>query len=144
MLKSWDVRELDVKLLPDLSRVEKMDSQSVYRLREELNEQVMQENMERSMGKGTVTSFDQARDRYEKKQNASLERLHQFEAMMSQMIRGTMEEIGRESEERICEQVSIKLQKEMNYLLLQKEELQEKQLVLLHQILEQVKILQLL
>lgn len=127
------------KLLPDLSRVEKMDSQSVYRLREELNEQVMQENMERSMGKGTVTSFDQARDRYEKKQNASLERLHQFEAMMSQMIRGTMEEIGRESEERICEQVSIKLQKEMNYLLLQKEELQEKQLVLLHQILEQVK-----
>lgn len=153
------------KLLPDLGRLEHMDAQDIYRLREELNGQVFQETMERTMdnSKASVTSLNQAR--YEKRQKtwqersfeleqsrakpatqlqeaqrkASLERLHQFEAMLQQMIRGTMEEFSRESEERICEEVSTRLQKEMNYLLLRKEELQEKQIDLLQEILAQVK-----
>lgn len=169
------------KLLPDLGRLEKMDPQGIYQLREELNRQVMQESMEGT--RASVTSLNQARDRYEKRQRtwqersyeleqargrsvqivpdshrqvsmdrqssmdrqtsmdrqASMDKLRQFEAMMRQMIRSTMEEMGRESEERICEAVTVKLQKEMNYLLMQKEELQEKQITLLKQILAQVK-----
>lgn len=150
------------KLLPDLDRLEHMDPRGIYQLREELNRQVLQESMESS--KGSVTSLYQARDRYEKRQRtwqersfeleqakgrntylqenqrqASVDKLRQFEAMMRQMIQGIMEDVGRESEERICEAVTVKLQKEMNYLLMQKEELQEKQIQLLQQILEQVK-----
>lgn len=151
------------KLLPDLGRLEKMDPRGIYQLREELNRQVMQETMEGA--KGSVTSLNQARDRYEKRQKtwqersyeleqargksaqmvqenqrqASMDKLRQFEAMMRQMIRSTMEDMSKESEERICEAVTVKLQKEMNYLLIQKEELQEKQITLLKQILAQVK-----
>lgn len=151
------------KLLPDLDRLEHMDPQGIYQLREELNRQVLQESMEGA--KGSVTSLYQARDRYEKRQKtwqertfeleqargrgdvyvkenqrqASVEKLRQFEAMMRQMIQGIMEDMGRESEERICEAVTVRLQKEMNYLLMQKEELQEKQVQLLKQILDQVK-----
>lgn len=151
------------KLLPDLARIEHMEPQALYQLREELNGQVVRESLEAS--KGSVTPIEQARDRYEKRQRtwqersfeleqvkarepmvhearnqaSSLERLCQFEAMMRQMIQGTIEEFGQESEKRICEQVTVKLQKEMNYLMLQKEELQEKQICLLQEILSQVK-----
>ena len=152
------------KLLPDLGRLETLDPKGLYQLREELNHQVMLESMEGA--KGSVTSLNQARDRYEKRQKtwqersfeleqargksvqpsvqenqrqASLDKLRQFESMMRQMIRSTMNEISKESEQRICEAVTVKLQKEMNYLLLQKEELQEKQITLLKQILQQVK-----
>lgn len=151
------------KLLPNLDRLDKMDPRGIYQLREELNRQVLQEAMEGT--KGSVTSLNQARDRFEKRQKtwqersfeleqsrgkgvqlvqenqrqASVDKLRQFEMMMRQMIRSTMEEVGRESEERICEAVTVKLQKEMNYLLMQKEELQEKQISLLKQILAQVK-----
>lgn len=153
------------KLLPDLGKLEHMDAQDIYQLREELNGQVFQETMERAMdhSKASVTSLNQAR--YEKRQKtwqersyeleqnrmkptpalqeaqkkASLERLHQFEAMMRQMIRSTMEEMSRESEDRICEEVTTRLQKEMNYLLMRKEELQEKQIGLLQEILAQVR-----
>lgn len=180
------------KLLPDLGRLEKMDPKGMYQLREELNRQVLQESMEGT--RASVTSLNQARDRFEKRQKtwqersyeleqargrnvqtvqdnhrqisldrpapmdrpisidrpvtidrqamdrkASMDRLRQFEAMMRQMIRNTMEDMSRESEERICEAVTVKLQKEMNYLLMQKEELQEKQVTLLKEILAQVK-----
>lgn len=152
------------KLLPDLSRVEKMDSRGIYQLREELNQQVLRESMDGM--KASVTPLNQARERHTKRQKtwqersfeleqlrgqgspviqgsqkraSSLEKLQQFEAMMRQMIRSTMEEMSRESEERICEEVTTRLQKEMNYLMMQKEELQEKQIALLKQILAQVK-----
>ena len=147
------------KLLPDLERVEHMDPKILYQLREDLNNQVMREAMEHT--KGSVTSIEHARDRYEKRQKtwqeksyekgtgmqpqygqtqaASLERLRQFEAMMRQMIRSSVEEVSQESEQRICEEVTVRLQKEMNYLLMQKEELQERQLHLLKEILQQVK-----
>ncbi len=103
------------KLLPDLERVEHMDPKILYQLREDLNNQVMREAMEHT--KGSVTSIEHARDRYEKRQKtwqeksyeleqskekgtgmqpqygqtqaASLERLRQFEAMMRQMIRSS-------------------------------------------------------
>ena len=120
------------KLLPDLERVEHMDPKILYQLREDLNNQVMREAMEHT--KGSVTSIEHARDRYEKRQKtwqeksyeleqskekgagmqpqygqtqaASLERLRQFEAMMRQMIRSSVEEVSQESEQRICEEAA--------------------------------------
>lgn len=153
------------KLLPDLGRLEGMDPKVLYQIREDLNNEVMREAMEHS--KGSVTSIEHARDRYERRQKtwqekshemeqslsagtssksqyantqaASLERLRQFESMLRHMVRSSVEEVSRESEQRICEEVSVHLQKEMNYLLMQKEELQEKQICLLKEILQQVK-----
>lgn len=153
------------KLLPDLGRLEGMDPKVLYQIREDLNNEVMREAMEHS--KGSVTSIEHARDRYERRQKnwqekshemeqslsagtasksqyantqaASLERLRQFESMLRHMVRSSVEEVSRESEQRICEEVSVHLQKEMNYLLMQKEKLQEKQICLLKEILQQVK-----
>jgi hypothetical protein len=121
------------KLLPDLDKFRDMDPKILYSLREELNRQVLQE---RSYELGQVSPGISVSSR---QRDASMERLRQFENMMSQMIRGTMEDMSRESEKRICDQVNLKLQKEMNYLLLQKEELHEKQVTLLKEILSQVK-----
>ncbi len=151
------------KLLPDIGKIEKMDPQGIYRLREELNQQVLLETMEGA--KASITPLEEARERYGKRQKTwqersyeleqikknqaalqregsektSMERLQQFELMMKQMICGTMEEMSRESEERICKQISERMQKEMSYLLLQKEELHEKQMALLQEILAQIK-----
>lgn len=150
------------KLLPDIGKIEKMDPQGIYRLREELNQEVLMETMESA--KASITPLEEARERHGKRQKTwqersyeleqikknqtaaqgedkekrSVERLQQFEVMMRQMIRGTMEEMSHESEERICREVSERMQKEMSYLLLQKEELHEKQMTLLKEILAQV------
>lgn len=159
-------------ILPDIGKIEHMDPQGVYRLREELNRQVQQEELDQQ---ASVTSISQVRADHERrrtwqeksyelelqKQNQSpiylsdkrpeaasardveeeraAERLRQFENMLRQMIRGTIEEMSHESEERICQEVSTRLQKEMNYLLRQKEEIQEKQITLLEQILQEIK-----
>lgn len=60
------------KLLPDLERVEHMDPKILYQLREDLNNQVMREAMEHT--KGSVTSIEHARDRYEKRQKPGRKR----------------------------------------------------------------------
>ncbi len=150
------------KLLPDISKIEKMDPQGIYRLREELNQEVLLETMEGA--RASITPLEEARERYGKRQKTwqersyeleqikknqvasqkeerektSIERLQQFENMMRQMVRSTMEEMSRESEERICKEMSERMQKEMSYLLIQKEELHEKQMALLQEILAQV------
>ena len=59
--------------------------------------------------------------------------------MMRQMIRTTLEEMTLESEERICDKVTTRLLKEIDYLERQKDELQEKQLALLQDILTEIK-----
>ena len=149
------------KLLPDIEKIEQMDPQGIYRLREELNQEVLMETMDGA--RASITPLEEARERYGKRQKtwqersyeleqirrnqpvqreerekSSTERLQQFEIMLGQMIRGTMDEISRESETRICNEVSERVQKEMSYVLLQKEELHEKQMAILKQILSQV------
>lgn len=154
-------------ILPDIGKIEHMDPQGVYKLREELNRQVQQEEM-----KASVTSLSEVRAEREQKmmtgmrqpsyleqsQAAALihrqetrpdrepdndrearQKLQQFEQMLRQMIRETMEEMSRETEKRICDEVTTRLQKQVNYLIMQKEELQEKQMALLEQILQAVK-----
>lgn len=131
-------------LLPDIESVRHMEPQKLYRLREELNQQIQMEEAGAaeihtaqvmplhpresvSSMKGNASDYDRAE-----------EKLRHFEAMMRKMIRNTIEEMEQESEERICEKVTTRLMKEINYLSRQKEELQERQIKLLHQILGEV------
>ena len=72
-------------------------------------------------------------------QSSAEDKLRHFEAMMRKMIRSTVEEMDRESEERICEKITTRLLKEMDYLTRQKEDLQERQIQLLNQILSEIR-----
>ncbi len=129
------------KVLPDLGKLDQLDPMALYKLREELNAQVAREAagglVEKNVthSKGAVIPLHQ---NYPKKEDTPTDRLQQFEIMLRQMIYGIMQEMSRESEERICNEVTTRLQKEMNYLLMRKEELHEKQVALLHQILNQI------
>ncbi len=131
-------------ILPDIKNVRRMNPQKLYRLREELNQQVqMDETMapagnryaqvmplhpkNSDLSHNTTRSYSSAEDK-----------LRHFEAIMRGMIRQTVAEMDRESEERICEKITTKLLKEMDYLNRQKEDLQERQLELLNQILAEV------
>ena len=69
----------------------------------------------------------------------SEEKMKQFESMLRHMISHIINENEKISEERICEAVSTRLMKEMDYIMREKEEVQDKQTALLQQILEEVK-----
>lgn len=134
-------------ILPDLYKVCNMDSQQLYRLREELNQQVMEDSFHPPVQHSAQimqlhpekTEISYLNSKREHSQNSNEDKLRHFEAMMRKMIRSTVEEMDRESEERICEKITTKLLKEMDYITRQKEELQERQLQLLNQILAEVR-----
>lgn len=132
-------------ILPDIHNVCSMDTQKLYRLREELNQQVMEDSMQPS-GQHTAQVMPLHPEKtdfsYQKPTNGQAspeDKLRHFEAMMRKMIRATVAEMDRESEERICERITTKLLKEMDYLTRQREDLQERQLQLLNQILAEVR-----
>jgi len=145
-LKEQGFQLKSIKLiLPDIHNVCQMDTQKLYRLREELNQQVMDENshgaahhMAQVMPLHPERTDAAAQKQSVKPMNPE-EKLRHFEAMMRKMIRNTVAEMDRESEERICEKITTKLLKEMDYLTRQKEELQERQITLLNQILAEVR-----
>jgi len=132
-------------ILPDIKNVCEMEMPKLYRLREELNQQVMEENNHMPekhsaqvmpLHPGT-TEFTV---RKEEPAETNLEdKLRHFEAIMRKMIRATVAEMQRESEERICDRITTKLLKEMDYLQRQREELQERQIQILNQILDEVR-----
>lgn len=132
-------------ILPDIHNVCQMDTPKLYRLREELNQQVMEESYRPGMQHSAqvMPLHPQHSEFTAQKQSVQTmspeEKLRHFEAMMRKMIRATVSEMDRESEERICERITTKLLKEMDYLTRQKEELQERQLQLLNQILAEVR-----
>lgn len=132
-------------ILPDIHNVCQMDTKKLYRLREELNQQVMEENYRPSIQHtAQVMPLHPERNEFTAQKPATPsmsqeEKLRHFEAMMRKMIRATVSEMDRESEERICEKITTKLLKEMDYLTRQKEELQERQILLLNQILAEVR-----
>ena len=122
-----------------------MDSQKLYRLREELNQQVMEDSL-RPVPSHTAQVMplhpektDLSHSKPVEHKATPEEKLRHFEAMMRKMIRSTVAEMDRESEERICEKITTKLLKEMDYLTRQKEDLQERQIQLLNQILAEVR-----
>lgn len=132
-------------ILPNINSVHDMDPQKLYRLREELNQQVQTAESYQPVTQHTAQvmplhpnstefSYRNTSENYDNQE----EKLRHFEAMMRKMIRATVEEMDRESEERICEKITTKLLKEMDYLTRQKEELQERQIELLNKILSEV------
>lgn len=143
-LKEQGFQLKSIKLiLPDIHNVCQMDTQKLYRLREELNQQVMDETNHSPHMAQVMPLHPERTETSAQKQNVKTmspeEKLRHFEAMMRKMIRNTVAEMDRESEERICEKITTKLLKEMDYLTRQKEELQERQITLLNQILAEVR-----
>ena len=132
-------------ILPDIHNVCSMDTQKLYRLREELNQQVMDDTLH-PVPKHTAQVMPLHPDKTDishPKTAGSMstpeEKLRHFEAMMRKMIRSTVAEMEKESEERICDKVTTKILKEMDYLMRQKEDIQERQIQLLNQILAEVR-----
>ena len=132
-------------VLPDIHNVCQIETQKLYHLREELNQQVMDESSQTSTSHMAQVMplhperMDAASQKQTAKAMSAEEKLRHFEAMMRKMIRNTVAEMDRESEERICEKITTKLLKELDYLTRQKEELQERQINLLNQILAEVR-----
>lgn len=138
------------RILPDIKNVKNMPPMKLYELREELNQQVQMEESSSRPGSHTAQVMPlhpgqlQEQSSYPYSQNQSYsqgaeEKLRHFEAMMRKMIRSTVEEMQAESEEHICEKITTRILKEIDYLNRQREELHEQQVVLLKQILSEVR-----
>lgn len=130
-------------LMPDMERTEHMTSQELYRLREELNQQVQMDEEKKSsyakMGQVMPMPNIKAVDTNENSLQTQSKKLEQFEVMLRTMIRETLQEEQSASEKRICEVVSERMIKEMDYLIREREELQVKQVELLQQILTEMR-----
>lgn len=141
-------------ILPDIKNVHNLDSQKLYRLREELNTKVLTDSIampkEHSaqvmpLHPNTSTYLSDAltpdhdyRDNTISPDAAS-QKLKHFESMMRQMISSTIVECAQETENHISEQISTRLLKEVDYIQREHTEVQEQQLALLRQILKEVK-----
>lgn len=133
-------------VLSDIHQICKLPEDKLCKLRDELNRQLLDdatpEHTQHSaqimplhpQNTYTICNTPTVHDADEKEA-----KLRHFEAMMRKMIRATVEELENKSEERICEAVSTKLVKEINYLSRQRDELQQKQMELLQEILAQVR-----
>lgn len=141
-------------ILPDIKNVRTLDSQKLYRLREELNAKVLADaitspkehsaqvmplhpNTPGYLSDTAVPDNSYYSDESPAK-NAD-QKLRHFETMMQQMISSTLVECTQETENRISEKVSTRILKEVDYIQRQREELQEQQLSLLQQILTEVR-----
>lgn len=130
-------------LMPDMERTEHMSSQELYRLREELNQRVQMDEEKKAsyakMGQVMPMPNIKAVDAHNNTLQTQSKKLEQFEMMLRTMIRETLREEQTASEQRICEVVSERMIKEMDYLIREKEELQVKQVELLQQILKEMR-----
>ena len=68
----------------------------------------------------------------------SEEKIKRFELMLRKMVANVVEEGQKESEQRISDNVSTKLMKEINYIMMQKDEMAAKQTKLLEEILQKI------
>ena len=123
-------------LMPDIARVRDMSPQEVYQLREELNQQVLREE---EVQDKNVVPLQSARRAQAPAKKSSEEKMKQFENMLRHMVSRIVNENETASEKRIYEAVSTKIMKEMDYMMREKEEVQEKQMELLQQILDEVR-----
>ena len=133
-------------LMPDMRKIENMSSQELYSLREELNQRAqMEEEQKVSRSKmARVMPMPTSRTADSGLQGPSHHaKLEQFEALLRNMIRDTLQEQQEASEQRISEAVSERMIKEMDYLMREKEDMQEgfqeKQIELLQQILVELR-----
>ena len=122
-------------VLPDIDRVRSMHPQELYKLREELNQRVQrEEEMQR-----VIPLKPAIAEKTEISEKASEEKLRKFEIILRNLVKSVVEENEKEREEIIYEKVSTKMMKEMDYMMRQKEEIHEKEIALLKQILNELK-----
>lgn len=131
-------------LLPDMEQVEAMSAQELYSLREDLNQKAqMEDDKSRRGGRmGQVMPMPTMRNSsgsHLADTRTQEEKLKQFESMMRNMVSSVIRESQKESEQRITDAVSEKVAKEMNFIMREKEELQEKQIDILQQILVELR-----
>lgn len=122
-------------VLPDIDRVRSMHPQELYKLREELNQRVQrEEEMQR-----VIPLKPAIAEKTEISEKTSEEKLRKFEIILRNLVKSVVEENEKEREEIIYEKVSTKMMKEMDYMMRQKEEIHEKEIALLKQILNELK-----
>lgn len=134
-------------LMPDMRKVEHMSGQELYTLREELNQRVQLEEEKKTnqgrMGRVMPMPTNRATEGGLQHTSPNHVKLEQFEALLRNMIRDTLQEQQEASEQRISEAVSERMIKEMDYLMREKEDVQEsfqeKQIELLQQILVELR-----
>lgn len=132
-------------ILPDIDKICSLPADKLCRLRDELNRQVMDDSQTASSHSAQImtlhpkTSYELCPRTPDVETDEKEAKLRHFEAMMRKMIRATVEEMENKSEERICDAVSARLLKEINYLSRQRDELQQKQTEILLDILAQVR-----
>lgn len=135
-------------IVHDIDNIREMNPNELYKLREELNQKVQDEeaginpgnrgdNVVVAMNPTAVNNVRTGKTR-EVSANSD-EKIRKFEMLLRKMITNVVEEGQKESEERISENVSTKLMKELNYIMMQKEEAAVKQTQLLEEILEKLK-----
>lgn len=130
-------------VLPDIHKIEKLDSKNILRLREELNQQVMnmeQEEREVKAHNGTsIVSFEQKAQAREKNRGTSLaakekadvenakeeDKMCQFKSIMHSLIAEALRENNRELSQAVGGSVSDNVLKEMDYMMRMQEEREE-------------------
>lgn len=135
-------------LLPDIKTVCTYDTQKLYRLREELNNRVLEESMSHSMEHSAqvmplhphATSLDASYSNDMPKAVDSSDKLQQFENILHQMISSALTDCIGDTKEEICEEVSIRLIKRDPLPFADKrQDLHEQQITLLNKILSEVR-----
>lgn len=126
--KGFQLRAIKM-VLPDLQQVEAMDSQSIYELKEELNEKVMLLEGT-STGKGTTylmahTPTKQNAVSTQEESNSKADTMEQFRMIMKSLIIESMQETSEELSQNVSHQVSDRLIKELDYQIRTKEEADE-------------------
>lgn len=135
-------------IVHDIDNIRKMNPNELYKLREELNQKVQDEEnsvgVERRKDNVVVAMNPSAvntlrANKTHEVSAGSEEKIRKFEMLLRKMITNVVEEGQKESEERISENVSTKLMKELNYIMMQKDEEALKQTKLLEEILVKIK-----
>lgn len=164
-------------IIHDIDNVRKMNPNEQYKLREELNQKIQDEEENNSNKAKTVNGFMISRSQSMQTDNVvqlenknmsgaagqvlniqkgelgqtafkqgeqrsvavpSEEKIKRFELMLRKMVANVVEEGQKESEQRISDNVSTKLMKEINYIMMQKDEMAAKQTKLLEEILQKI------
>ena len=164
-------------IIHDIDNVRKMNPNEQYKLREELNQKIQDEEENNSNKAKAVNGFMISRSQSVQTDNVvqlenknmsgaagqvlniqkgelgqtafkqgeqrsvavpSEEKIKRFELMLRKMVANVVEEGQKESEQRISDNVSTKLMKEINYIMMQKDEMAAKQTKLLEEILQKI------
>jgi Predicted transcriptional regulators len=124
-------------LLPDLNKIENLDSQSILKLKEELNEKAGYFEETTNTLEKDRTSLTDIKTRMEQKEtklmedknmkavDTSQDKMGQFQVIMNNIIMNALRENNKELSDTVSGTVSDNVMKEMDYLIRVKEEREE-------------------